>query len=362
VTMAQQKTTYFPIYDGTFGGATYSQKFTFPTGAETWAGFANNNTSIYPLSFPNGGEVKFKATVTADAEVFFKFERLPHPDVDPAIITANVSLLASNAAGTEYSVTIPTHATQTYSSALVYVVTRGVDVTLSEIKIITFDTDGTTVLNTDSPVYDGTFGGATYAQTYNFPTGAETWAGFANNNTSIYPLWFPEQGTVSFKATVSADAEVYFRFEKNPHPDVDPAIVTSNVSLLAANPAGTEYTVDVLGHNTNTYRSAIMYVVTRDVDVSIFEVSITANKPVAGLDDIAANAVKMYPNPASDVLKFSLASNQALDVAVYDMLGKQVLRANAVQSQLNISSLNPGMYFVNMKQGSNSSTQKLLVN
>jgi hypothetical protein len=168
--VAMAQTTYFPIYDGTFGGATYTQKFTFPTGAEAWAGFANNNTSIYPLSFPNGGEVKFKATVTADAEVYFKFERLPFPDVDPAIVTANVSLLASNAAGTEYSVTIPTHATQTYSSALLYVVTRDVDVTLSEFKIITFDADGTTVLKTDSPVYDGIFGGATYAQTYNLPT------------------------------------------------------------------------------------------------------------------------------------------------------------------------------------------------
>jgi hypothetical protein len=235
-------------------------------------------------------------------------------------------------------------------------------ITLLLIAMLTVSVTMAQQKTTYFPIYDGTFGGATYSQKFTFPTGAETWAGFANNNTSIYPLWFPEQGTVSFKATVSADAEVYFRFEKNPHPDVDPAIVTSNVSLLAANPAGTEYTVDVLGHNTNTYRSAIMYVVTRDVDVSIFEVSITANKPVAGLDDIAANAVKMYPNPASDVLKFSLASNQALDVAVYDMLGKQVLRANAVQSQLNISSLNPGMYFVNMKQGSNSSTQKLLVN
>ena len=28
-------------YDGTFGGATYEQTFTFPTGAEVWAGFAN---------------------------------------------------------------------------------------------------------------------------------------------------------------------------------------------------------------------------------------------------------------------------------------------------------------------------------
>jgi len=83
---------------------------------------------------------------------------------------------------------------------------------------------------------------------------------------------------------------------------------------------------------------------------------------VAGIEDISANAIKMYPNPAKGVVNFSSASNVALDVAVFDMLGKQVLRANAVQSQLNISSLNPGMYFVKMTQGSNVSTKKLLVN
>ena len=83
---------------------------------------------------------------------------------------------------------------------------------------------------------------------------------------------------------------------------------------------------------------------------------------VAGVEDFAVNTVKMYPNPAKGFVNFSSASNEALDVAVYDMLGKEVLRANAVQSQLNISSLNPGMYFVNMTQGSNVSTKKLLVN
>ena len=360
VTMAQ--TTYFPIYDGTFGGATYSQTFHFPTGAETWAGFANNNTSIYPLSFPKGGEVRFKATVTADAEVFFRFERLPHPDVEPAIITSNVSLLAANAAGTEYSVTIPTHATQTYSSALVYVVTRDVDVTLSEIKIITFDADGTTVLKSDAPVYDGTFGGATYSQTFHFPTGAETWAGFANNNTSIYPLKFPAGGEVKFKATVATDAEVFFRFERLPHPDVEPAIITTNVSLLAANTAGTEYSVTIPTHATQTYSSALLYVVTRDVDVVLSEFSITANADTAGVDDQFLSSVKLYPNPASGLLKFSTVSSEALEVSVYDLLGKQVIPAQKVQSQLNISSLNPGIYFVNMKQGTSVATKKLLVN
>lgn len=80
-----------------------------------------------------------------------------------------------------------------------------------------------------------------------------------------------------------------------------------------------------------------------------------------GLEDISANAIKMYPNPANGVVYFSTSVNDALTVSVFDLLGKQVMDAQNVQSQLNISSLNPGMYFVKMTQGSNVSTKKLLV-
>ena len=75
----------------------------------------------------------------------------------------------------------------------------------------------------------------------------------------------------------------------------------------------------------------------------------------------STSSVKMYPNPAQGVVNFSSASSDALTVSVFDVLGKQVLQAKTVQSQLNISSLNPGMYFVKMTQGSNSSTKKLVV-
>lgn len=82
---------------------------------------------------------------------------------------------------------------------------------------------------------------------------------------------------------------------------------------------------------------------------------------VAGVEDFTANSVKMYPNPANGVVYFSTSANDALTVSVFDVLGKQVMDAQNVQSQLNISSLNPGMYFVKMTQGSSSATKKLVV-
>ena len=211
------------------------------------------------------------------------------------------------------------------------------------------------------PTYDGTFDGTTYAQTFNFPTAAQNWAGFSNNNNSIYPLSFPNAGQVSFKATVATDAEVYFRFEANPYPNVDPAIVTTNVSLLASNAAETVYTVAIPSHASNTYNSALMYVVTRDVDVVLSEIVITANASTASLEDPSLSSVKMHPNPASGIVRFATASSEVLSVSVFDLLGKEVMPAQTIQSELSITGLNPGIYFVKMEQGASSITKKLLV-
>ena len=95
--------------------------------------------------------------------------------------------------------------------------------------------------------------------------------------------------------------------------------------------------------------------------VSYFD-QISFGNQTAGFDDYAINIVKMYPNPANSIVNFSSPSNEVLEVAIYDMLGKQVLRSDRVQSQLNISSLHPGMYFVNMTQGTHVTSKKLVVN
>ena len=79
------------------------------------------------------------------------------------------------------------------------------------------------------------------------------------------------------------------------------------------------------------------------------------------VDKINVLNVNMYPNPANGVVYFSAPANDALTVSVFDLLGKQVMDAQNVQSQLNISSLNPGMYFVKMTQGASSATKKLVV-
>ena len=70
---------------------------TFPSGAESWAGFANDNTALYPLSFTEAGTISFDASVPSggSVDIRFRFERLPYPDTEPSFDTDTVTITGS---------------------------------------------------------------------------------------------------------------------------------------------------------------------------------------------------------------------------------------------------------------------------
>ena len=84
------------------------------------------NTNIYPFTFANGGTITFTGAVAAggsDTSVYFRFERLPYPDVEPAFNLDPV--VVSGEAEQQYTVTVPPQlSSRTYSSFLLYVVDR----------------------------------------------------------------------------------------------------------------------------------------------------------------------------------------------------------------------------------------------
>ena len=75
-----------------------------------------------------------------------------------------------------------------------------------------------------------------------------------------------------------------------------------------------------------------------------------------------SSAVKMFPNPARDTVQFSVNSNENLDIQIFDMLGKSVMRVDNVRNAVNISELNSGLYFVQMTLGTQQATKKLVIN
>jgi hypothetical protein len=131
-----QETTFTNVeFTGVFGGTVYDGSFySAPTGAEPWGGFANEDVSLYPLSFVDGGLITFTgATSGTDAEVYFRFEYNPYPDTEPSFNTLPVTV--SGVVGASYSIVIPSQGTNTYSSFLLYVTTADAPVSLTDFTV-----------------------------------------------------------------------------------------------------------------------------------------------------------------------------------------------------------------------------------
>ena len=131
-----QETTFTDIeFTGVFGGTTYDGNYyTFPSGSEVWGGFANEDVSIYPLTFTDGGEITFTgSTAGTDAEVYCRFEYNPYPDTEPSFNTVSVTVSGMDDA--PYSIDIPSQGTNTYSSFLLYVATLDSPVSLTDVSL-----------------------------------------------------------------------------------------------------------------------------------------------------------------------------------------------------------------------------------
>lgn len=265
-----QDVLYYPLYEDAFDGATSVQSLTFPTGAQPWAGFTNTNKNIYPLSFANGGEITFTASATSAATLKFKFEANPYPATTPEFYTDPVVVTTDQT----YTVAIPSQGTNTFNSAILYIVERDITVNISAVTLKIFDADGTTATSTHYPNYNDGFDGADYEHLVTFPTAAQSWAGFSNANLETYPFSFPNGGSIAFKASAADAANVKFKFEKAPYPNTTPEFFTDAVSVSGTTVS--DYTVIIPPQGANTFSSALLYIENRDKPVNITQVVITA--------------------------------------------------------------------------------------
>ena len=256
------------VFDGAFGGVVVDgDTYTFPSGAEGWAGVANNNADLYPFSFPHGGTLTFTgAAPLGDVNVRFRFEYNAYPDVDPAYDTATVTVTGTDEES--YSVEIPSRDQDTFSSFLLYVVDRDLPVVVKDVRV-------TAAPDPSAAVFDGAFGGVEVTgNTFIFPTGAEGWAGVANNNADLYPFSLENGGTLTFTGSADADVNVFFKFEAAPYPDTEPSFATDTVTVAAGS---ADYSIDLPAQGTNTHSSFLLYIVERDLPVTISNVKVTAN-------------------------------------------------------------------------------------
>jgi hypothetical protein len=83
-----------------------------------------------------------------------------------------------------------------------------------------------------------------------------------------------------------------------------------------------------------------------------------------GVLSVEANEViqvVLYPNPTTGLL--NIQTNRSIDIAVFDITGKKVFNASNIsnENQIDLSSLNAGLYLVKLNDGTSESTQKLII-
>ncbi len=79
------------------------------------------------------------------------------------------------------------------------------------------------------------------------------------------------------------------------------------------------------------------------------------------INDNNLQNIGFYPNPSNGHL--NITTDKELQITIHDILGKNVYSKNVISNEtLNLTHLNNGMYLVNMNDGKNQTTKKLIIN
>jgi type IX secretion system substrate protein len=97
----------------------------------------------------------------------------------------------------------------------------------------------------------------------------------------------------------------------------------------------------------------------------VFSFVLSAQEPTVDFTDSPSNEIsgfKLYPNPAfDDVVYIKTDKNTRKKIVVYDVFGKIVLTDLILNTALNISTLVPGVYVLQVTESNSTITRKLVV-
>lgn len=115
--------------------------------------------------------------------------------------------------------------------------------------------------------------------------------------------------------------------------------------------------VAIQDHVSDNFYVAFVYT-SSDVEASHWEIDYVKiwGKITASVGENDIQAVRIYPNPASSTVSFVLGSDA--EISIFDMTGRMVNKLNAAAGdvQLNVSELESGVYFVNVRYANGGTT------
>lgn len=71
--------------------------------------------------------------------------------------------------------------------------------------------------------------------------------------------------------------------------------------------------------------------------------------------------LKVYPNPAKNILNITSDNSEAKQVEICDILGKVLLSTKVTNTPINVSSLSSGFYIVKVTEEGKTATRKLVI-
>ena len=167
---------------------------------------------------------------------------------------------------------------------------------------------------------------------------ARVWSTWKNGDTTVYHV-----GDVNDRSQDPLRGPNNGYFDNN-------GGIWSKYELTVTAPSG----VDSFYYEVRSYSGSTVYW----DDLSFVKNSSASlnNNPISGFAS--------YPNPVSNgILNISSASTSVKEVTIFNLLGKQVLssRFSGIKKNIDVSSINAGMYILKVTEEGKMATKKLII-
>jgi hypothetical protein len=141
----------------------------------------------------------------------------------------------------------------------------------------------------------------------------------------------------------------------------DPFEITNNTIVVK--------TASVIDYETVTDHKFTLTVQVSDSELTTdatITVDVTDVEETTGIEDLLKNSLVFYPNPVQDQLNLIIGSEIQGDIKVtlVNSIGNTVkteIFENQEEFKLDVSNLNAGVYFINIKTGETSVTKKIII-
>lgn len=166
-------------------------------------------------------------------------------------------------------------------------------------------------------------------------------------------------------ANVSSNAGTYGTFNATNVTTLDPATDNLNLDTEYKPTSASNYIVD---QGDNAYYDVALFgdldlagndrVFNNTIDLGAYEYISTLS-----VDDVSlnTNSVRLYPNPVND--KLFIKSDNAIDsITIYNVNGQIIKQTEIFSNGLDVSGLNAGLYFINIKSDNRENIKKFIKN